>query len=213
MKTFRMLGMALVAIVMGLNLSSCSKDNPNGGDISNEKKLVKMVNPGEIFTFTYDNEGRLTSATLETEYGFGSHFIWGDDIIKVNNDYTLTLENGLVQNSSKGNTFTYNSSNRILKYSSNDAIWDKDKLMSVGNYTLTYGDCCKKGYFPLVPFMMFDYYKDPILLYLAHPEIVGMRTKQLPTGMNGRTLSYEFNKEGYISKVNMGGVEYTLTWE
>lgn len=36
--------MALVAIVMGVSLVSCSKnDNPDGGDFSNEKKLVKEV--------------------------------------------------------------------------------------------------------------------------------------------------------------------------
>lgn len=172
-----------------------------------------MVNPGETFTLTYDSEGRLTSATLETEYGFDSQFIWGDDIIKVDNDYNLTLGNGLVHSSSKVNTFTYNSSNRIIKYGSTNAIWDKDKLMSVDDYTLSYGDVCKNGYSPLVPFMMCDYYKDPILLYLAHPEIVGMRTKQLPTSMNGRTLSYEFDKDGNITKIDFGGMGYTLTWE
>lgn len=219
MKTLRMFGMAMVAIVMGVSLASCSKDeNPeNNGDFSNEKKLVKMVNSSETFTFTYDSEGRLSKATL-AEMWNGElmegewQLVWGDDAIKID-DCTLTIKNGLVQSSSKGETFAYNSSNRIIKYDSSTAIWDNDKLVSAGDFTLTYGESCKKGYFPLIPFMIGDYYQGSAILYFAHPEIAGMRTKQLPTGMNGRTLSYEFDKDGYITKIDLGGLGYTLTWE
>ena len=44
MKTLRMIGMAMMAVLMGVGFASCSKENPDGNeDFSNEKKLVKIV--------------------------------------------------------------------------------------------------------------------------------------------------------------------------
>ena len=74
------------------------------------------------------------------------------------------------------------------------------------------------------------------LLFMAHPEIAGMRTTQLPTSItwthtddySGKTdsetstMEYEFDKEGYISKIigketdSDGSTDtyiYTLTWQ
>lgn len=219
-----MFGMAMFAIVMGVSLSSCNKDdNPDdGGVVVEGKKLVKLTNPQETFTFNYDDEGRLIAAAFTEEWngqtrGTDWQYVWGDDAIRVDEDYTLTLKDGLVQSSSKGDTFTYNNSNRITKCGAITAIWDNNKLVSVSdggdNYTLTYGESCKKGYFPLVPFMM-CHYNSALPLFIANPEIVGMRTNQLPTDINGMKLTYEFDKEGYISKINVGEQgAYILTWK
>ena len=46
---------------------------------------------------------------------------------------------------------------------------------------------------------------------MAHPELFGLRTKQLPATASGGvysqtlTFEYEFDKEGYISRI-LGGV-------
>ena len=87
--------------------------------------------------------------------------------------------------------------------------------------TYTYGNVsCEKGYYPL-------FSEEPI--ERVHPEIFGIRTKQLPISSknvfrgNNRendyseTYTYEFNAEGYISKINVrqndgGTYSYTLTW-
>ena len=127
-------------------------------------------------------------------------------------------------------TYYYNSSNRLIKaafthhlgYTVN-AVWDKDKLVSVDtNDTyeaiLTYGETCKKGYFPLIS----DVIGLGDVLFMVHPEIAGMRTNQLPNTYSPDdeeiSMTYEYDKEGYISKiklkVNDGNTDtYTLTWK
>lgn len=263
MKTFRLIGAALLAVLMCANFASCSKDddaattdgggNDEGGNQEvtvSEKKLVKMVSNEETYTFSYDGEGRLSSATYNDSDGDieNSKFIWGDDAVVVKYEYedgngdnhteTYTLKNGLVQSWSADyhnghhteGTYYYNSSNRLIKaafthhlgYTVN-AVWDKDKLVSVDtNDTyeaiLTYGETCKKGYFPLIS----DVIGLGDVLFMAHPEIVGMRTNQLPNTYlpddEEISMTYEYDKEGYISKIklkdNDGNTDtYTLTWK
>ena len=208
------------------------------------------------YTFSYDNEGRLSSAIETYSYDNGNgkseskysyKLIWGDDAVVVKyekesgdytNTYTYTLKDGLVQNyitDSNNGTYYYNSSNSLIKaeftgkgYTIN-AVWNKDKLVSVrhsyANYgsgtpsILTYGESCKKGYFPLIS----DIIGCEDVLFMAHPEIAGMRTNQLPNTYSYAddeefSLTYEYDKEGYISKIKMKNEDgesetYTLTWK
>ena len=263
MKTFRLISAALLAVLMCANFASCSKDddgantdgggNDEGGNQEvtvSEKKLVKMVSNEETYTFSYDDEGRLNSATDTDDDGdkYSYKFVWGDDAVVVKYEYedggthtkTYTLKNGLVQSyvdddNDKG-TYSYNSSNRLIKAAFTDhygytvnAVWDKDKLVSVnisdeyGSYTpsiLTYGETtCKKGYFPLISNII----ELGAVLFMAHPEIAGMRTNQLPNTYlyeddEEFSLTYEYDKEGYISKIKMKNEDgdsdtYTLTWK
>lgn len=229
MKTLRMFGMALVAIIMGVSLSSCNKDeNPeNDGDFSNEKKLVKEVweEDGATTTYSYsyiyDDKGRLVKSTGTGMWN--REYIWGDDAI-MSSGKTYTIENGLIQTYG-GMTFTYNKSDKLIKIEENmftTAIWDGDRLVAVDeDITLTYsGESCKKGFY--LPYCII--LEEPLLS--AHPELFGMRSKQLPKTISGRdwteTYSYEFNEEGYVSKVtilykNSKNVSYTDTvtyiWE
>ena len=57
-----------------------------------------------------------------------------------------------------------------------------------------------------------------MLLFMDNPDVAGMRTKQLPTAIYGIPTTYEFNKEGYISKISLNRADgvalvYTRTWE
>jgi hypothetical protein len=178
-------------------------------------------------------------------------FIWGDDAVVVQYEYetasgynnsktyteTYTLKDGLVQDwmsDNQSGIYSYNSSNRLIKAEYNrkdwtiDAVWNKDKLVSVrtsdtyGHSTssiLTYGETtCKKGYFPLIS----DVIGLGDVLFIAHPEIVGIRTNQLPNTYSPDdeeiSMTYEYDKEGYISKIKMKNEDgdsdtYTLTWK
>ncbi len=205
------------------------------------------------YTFSYDNEGRLSSAIDTDDDGDKDSykFIWGDDAVVVKcehtggygsdytDTYTYTLKDGLVQSyvddDNDTGTYSYNSSNSLIKaeftskgYTIN-AVWNKDKLVSVrhsyANYgsgtpsILTYGETtCKKGYFPLIS----DIIGWEDMLFIAHPEIAGMRTNQLPNTYSPEdeefSLTYEYDKEGYISKIKMKNEDgdsetYTLTWK
>ena len=255
MKTFRLIGAALLAVLMCANFASCSKDDDantdTGGEdvVVGEKKLVKMVSNEETYTFSYDNEGRLSSAIETDDDGdkYSYKFVWGDDAVVVKYEYetafgynngktyteTYTLKDGLVQDWMSDNhsgIYSYNSSNRLIKAEFTHhlgyavyAVWDKDKLVSVNtNDTyeaiLTYGETCKKGYFPLIS----DVIGLGDVLFMAHPEIAGMRTNQLPNKYSPDdeeiSMTYEYDKEGYISKIklkdNDGNTDtYTLTWK
>lgn len=220
--------------------------NGNGdGDITTgSKKLTKIVSEDDgDYRFEYDNEGHLATAThiytydngvdIETETSV-YEFVWGDDAIRVKKgdyqNYTLTLSNGLVQ-SGDDKTYSYNNSNRFVKgvseYSTTTVIWDGDKMVNFeeeeqyGNnweVSLTYGETCKKGYMPMIPYFI-DFGCE--VLFMAHPEIVGMRTNQLPTTYKTEdgtiSMTYTLNKEGYVSemaaKLGSKSVTYKFTWE
>ena len=253
MKALRLVGVALLAVVMCVNFASCSEDDSLSkekiGVLKNEKRLVKMVETWEgesdlVWTFNYDNNGRLLKATLGKSETYD--ITWEDNKImcKVNNDYmrTLTLIDGLVQEVAPYNAIhTYNSANRLIDVEDIDgygitAMWEKDKLVSFSGYevrrtkksdnTLTYETSCKKGYSPYIALLMRDM-GQCVGLFMAHPELAGIRTTQLPASRTftdnksndsfTETYTYEFDKDGYISKINLKQERYTgscvLIWE
>ena len=73
MKTFRLVGMAILAMIMCVNFVSCKDDEPDGGENGNlkEKKLVKIEEQysdyTESYTYKYDKDNRLSS--LLYKYG------------------------------------------------------------------------------------------------------------------------------------------------
>lgn len=251
--------MVLFAILMCVNFASCSSsdDDPTeepeeGGVVVSGKKLVKFVTDGgdwkETWKLKYDNKGRLIEATEKDEgsnEGSYSHqFAWGDDAIILKSGYNnknkiYTIKNGLLQSCDDGASYSYNQSNRIISLNHGGfnglatAIWNSDQLLAYSadgtDFTLSYEKNCNKGYSPLSPYLyIYDYIFEPLLL--AHPEMLGMRTTQLPTSVTKNddrynmtsTLTYEFDKEGYITKITEKETDsngatstctYTLTWE
>lgn len=203
-------------------------------------------------SFTYDDKGRLIEAEeryVNSDRFYKETIIWGDDAVKIstkqsyngnesNNSYTLHHVDGLVQNyqiNSNSYTTVYNQSNRLIKWGKDrdqtTIIWDGDKLVSatndaygyVNDYTFTYEKSCPKGYFPL--FGVLIDVGHSLYLFFAHPELLGLRTTQLPKSITSTyedydpyvdTFSYELDKEGYISKIittysDVGSL--ILTWE
>jgi hypothetical protein len=232
MKTFRFFGMALVAILLCANFISCSKDD-SGNSGKSEKKLVKISIEGEDFyQFSYNNSGRLVKAI--NCYYLNELYNWKNESIDCseNGKYTGTynLSYGLVTYYCRPdypsgyyyNYYSYSIDGRI----SDGIVWDGDKLISMSgwsDYDVTYtynGTTCKRGYYPL--FVEGS-------LYMAHPEIFGMKTNQLPASEKGiiswdktqtysTTYDYEFDNEGYITKIKStteDGSSYTLvlTWQ
>ena len=82
MKTFRLIGMALLAIVMCVNFTSCSDDEEepsknDDGVITNQKLLIelRMTNEDEvsITEYSYGSNGKLISATNTEQYDGSTH--------------------------------------------------------------------------------------------------------------------------------------------
>lgn len=234
MKFFRFFGMAVIAICLCTNFTACSKDDDaDGGGNTAEKRLTKIAIDEYVFyVFIYDNQGRLVEARSDV-YGSDT-YKWKDDAIdvyydgKYNSTYNLTY--GLVSNRYRPSEpsqyqyeyYTYNIEGRLV----DGLVWEGDKLISMvgwSDYEVTYtynNTTCKSGYYPLFV---------ENSLFMAHPEIFGMKTNQLPISCKGvpgghiqaeeftETYEYEFDAEGYISKIIVktgsgGTYSYTLTW-
>lgn len=135
MKTFRLIGMALLAVCV--SFASCSDDDEpsknDDGVITNQKQLmqIKMVDSETItWDFTYDSKGRLISINHAEKYNGRTerditNYIWGNNTIIAEDDNstrTYTLDNNLVKSindtddySGWSNAiFTYNSSNQLI---------------------------------------------------------------------------------------------------
>ncbi len=162
MKTFRLIGMALLAILGSMNFIACSSDDDeeliknDDGIIINQKRLIqtKIVGDGEsdISEYTYDNNGKLLSATETYLYSSGRKDIrtytitWGANKIIENSDgrdrssFACTFKNGLITHTSRSeginlrNTaFIYNSNKQLIKLDSGEHgytsyTWHGEKL-------------------------------------------------------------------------------------
>lgn len=213
------------------------------GIVTNQKRLmqIKMVDDYETITwdFTYDSKGRLISINHAERYDGKTdiditNITWGENIIKEvydNGDYfTYSLNDGLVRSCSEPKdrdySFAYNSSKQLTTYQANNRYesstktlnltWDNGKItkMDYNNEEvteITYGNQTCKGYFPLMVLMV----EDDFQLLLAHPELIGMRTTQLPIQTYSKDgyyettskLTYKLDKDGYLESCTENSTE------
>ena len=118
-------------------------------------------------------------------------------------------------------------------YSARNVTWEDDKMVTTQTIDLVssmvYGSPCSAGFFPL-NVMLVD--GGNYMLLIAHPELAGMRSKQLPKSLTWiyddeqtgqpveeiMSFTYELDSKGYISKIHIcystGELSsYTLTWK
>lgn len=228
MKTFRLIGMTLLAVCM--NFASCSSDDEESiknddGVITNQKLLVELRMTDEdgvsIIEYSYDSKGKLLSANRD---GREYTITWGaNKIIESGNRdaITYTLEDGLITHTSDSDggdlenaTFTYNANKQLIKlqYSENEYAaytWQGEKLTKMtwkfsdeDIYELSYSGNTCKGYLPIMVWNVDDL--RPLLE--ANPELVGMRCNQLPDKVYSKDedfestskYTYTFDKDGYV---------------
>ncbi len=145
MKTIKFIGMALFAILMCVNFTSCSKDDGptknDNGIITKGKRLTKLTcddsDEFESYIFNYDDNGKLIEV-IETKEGAPYcyySFIWNDDFVQeianyidgyYSYDMTYFVKEGIIKNSlgnssgpysntTYGDTLVYNSSNKLIR--------------------------------------------------------------------------------------------------
>ena len=217
MKTFRIIGMVLMAIVMGVSFVSC---NPDDKQEEPTKKLVKIRHINNETILKYDDQGHLNEYSYIYDLGeIGTYiytysFVWNENSIDITFDRngleqeksTLLLENGLASEI-VGNaitfdsTFKYNSSGRLIEHQNYLGTrlleWNDDKLITshsnrsaLGNNTFTYeNNYTTKGYNPIIPYLEKSEY-----LFVAHPELAGLATQKL---FNTRTNTFTLNDTTY----------------
>lgn len=254
MKTLRLFGMAIVAVMLAMPATSCDDDDDDDntqtettedGIVTGQKKLVKIVeyyenSYGEAGLDTtilrYDSKGRLIrgegddykpeGAGFVYDHAYLQTYTWTENSIAYHynedgytGDYTFVLSDNLVMEKAGGSytvTYQYDSDKRIALESEKDGSytdeyyysWDDDKLVRIyrlGAYDneLHYGGKTCKGYNPWLA----DWVSS---LAVAHPELFGCRTNQLPDYQIRRyedgeekrqEFSYTFYKDGYLESV------------
>lgn len=177
MKTIKFIGMALFAILMCVNFTSCSNDDLI---TTKGKKLTKIERNDWYGEYTYllnfDKKRRLIGVKeINNKKKTDSYYsyTWNNNtIIGCNNSYVCNIEKGLIKNINEINgeyneTFLYDDSKKIINYiweapeynesTSTPFIWENEKLTELylwyngncqTNYTFSYdGIFCKKGCF------------------------------------------------------------------
>ena len=248
MKTFRMIGIALFAVLMCVNFASCGNDDgeipsdPTGdsptNQPTNEKKLVQVMIYDdeealeEIIEFKYDENGNLIKA--DESGGETLNYIWesnnsvtckwdmeDEDFVKyslTNGKVTRIQTHELSYNPIIGEYdgyydyygyFDYDKDGHLKeiggeydgeKEPSYSYTWDNGNLTSFDSKRCFYDYKTYKGFFPL----FFDYvgFNKEEYIFMALPELVGIKTKNLPKmiidGSNTYTFEYEFNQDNYI---------------
>ena len=196
---------------------------------------MKMDEEGEdiTWTFSYDEKGKLTTIKgieIDSEFDhqgtFTRNLTWGDGIIFYKNGHdniTFTLSNGLITSAESEDgdltdaTFTYNSSKQLITFKDeqdydiyiNNYTWEDGKLTKITDedgdvIQLSYNNKTCKGYFPVIAFG--DDLVDDNEFFAAHPELIGMRTNQLPIKAYAKwgdeeeitEFSYTFTNDGYV---------------
>ena len=119
--------MAMLAVLLCVGNSSCSKEDDlggNGGVTSSSKKLTKIVKTrdnGDSYEaiLSYDDNGRLISCYEDGEI---YQFSWSDNTITRttgDNERTYSYIDGLIRQEQRENytlDYAYNSSKQIISY-------------------------------------------------------------------------------------------------
>ena len=223
MKKFRIIGMVLMAIIMGVNFTSCK---PNDKEEEPTKKLVKFCHGNRETILKYDDQGHFIeySEVMGLDSVFHTYtysYVWKENAIEITlsmdgvamEKSTLDIENGLASGISDNplvytSSFKYNSANRLIEstnFMGTQSIeWNDDKLTATNsnsiigpiNHSYTYDkNYTTKGYNPLIPYTI----SSTEMLFVAHPELAGLATQKL------------FNSENSISIMN--DKEYTFSYK
>lgn len=237
MKTFRLIGMATIAILMSVNFTACSSDDDeiikdDDGVITNEKKLVEMKETYKddtyVMTFSYDSKGKLVSIVQKDDNSnsYITNITWGENTVKESSDnesITYSINDGLVRTGSETDgsnySFVYNSSKQLTTYqygdkydtSTKNLTWENGKVSKIAYddelSEITYNNQTCKGYFPLMVLTVEDDFK----VMLAHPELVGMRTSQLPSQSYSKEVQKGEHYDEYFKETYKYETIYEVT--
>ena len=131
MKTSRLFGMTMIAILMGASLASCTKEGdetPQYNLVKNEKKVINLEYEDffnkSVYHMTYDNEGRLHESTCylgSEENILNRTYIWKNSEITGNGyGWPYKLNNGLIRKYGYSTQVTYDKDQHLSKTESTD---------------------------------------------------------------------------------------------
>ena len=137
MKTIRLLGLALTAIIISVNLSACGDDDsdspetPVDPQAKHITRVVQEEDDGDKieFIYSYDSQGRVTSLVeRETDnahdsstYTYTYDFTYGDNTVTITRGktyiYTYSMLNGRITSCKREYQYSSGTESRITSYS------------------------------------------------------------------------------------------------
>lgn len=212
-----MIGMAMFAILLSVGFSACSEDGPEAGGNSKEKKLVEAEVVGKVrYDITYDTTGEVSLVKrIKNSSTNNFYFVWAPNVIHdQRKDIYYHLNNNIVEKIERDYvtyTLNYNTNGHLESWEGISSAWgsvkstfkwDGDKLLEYDDIKYYYENKTCKGYFPLIAFPECVVVDDDSHLFLTNPELIGMKTNQLPVkqvrGNATIDYSYTFTADGYI---------------
>lgn len=206
MKIFRVVGIALLAVLFSGSFTSCGKDDPQYELIREGKKVVKVEieDPytNAVNRFIYDGQGRLKEVICESDSDNRDFkYIWGSNQINSSGDI-FHLKDGFISKLNGYSEVTYNSNKQPIEvggksdYSSYSTfVWGTNRLQRMSSYQRNQNIAMIQnalyfeyyepfvtcnGYNPIIPILLSkEFYNN--YLCVAHPELVNARTTILPT--------------------------------
>lgn len=220
--------MAMLAVLLCVGNSSCSKEDDLGGNgdvTSGSKKLTKIVQTyesgdSEEVIFSYDDNGRLISCYDED--GNIHQYSWSDNTItrtKGDDVRTYSYVDGLIRQEQRRNytlDYAYNSYKQIIalnwlnifsnKIDTKETYsWQNGKIAQISWEEHEQIHISKITYGSTTckghnPFMTMTMSNSQ--LFWVHPELIGVTYKQLPIKIvkdsRVKDISYTLDKDGYV---------------
>jgi len=169
MKNLKLVGLALVAMLLSVNFTSCKEDKDDDNEtqkvdeIKNQKKLkqILLYSDGEFISkmdFTYAENGNLASLKDSSAQNGKNvmSYDWATNLISMkykkyslssNLINTLKYDFSVYTDENEPDTFSasfsYNSSKKLVKYESESVIDNKTKSSVVDDYTWNNGQLTK----------------------------------------------------------------------
>lgn len=204
MKQFRLLGMALLALIMSVGFVACSSsdddDNNGGGSITSGKKLMSINYDAETINFVYGEDGKLDQTTYIDKYNerySGSiNYSWNGNTITATkkengrtNSYTIKLQDGKISSTNaidgyvEAITYSGNYIKEIEGYFSDKYTWENGNITKIDdNINITYytDKVNKHSSIIDVSVLNLDHASfDLNDLIMAHPNLVGTSNQNL----------------------------------
>ncbi|MCI5777587.1 MAG: hypothetical protein MR215_08255 [Bacteroidales bacterium] len=217
--------------------------------ITSQKKLVQFKAAQDddrysVIDFTYYLDSKLAVSRLSEVNSPAFHILpttysWAGAAILTSNydeEVAYLYADGVIVKSISdayvSTTYNYNSANRLQSAEVHDSHsrtvnfkWEDDRVVEVSDsqstVSFSYSGKVCKGYFPLTQFCACA----NEALFLAHPELICLRTAQLPDKMvnaNAQyTFSYSLDADGYVTSCTVAKTQdsttsettYSLSWQ
>lgn len=222
MKTIRKIGMALFAVLMSVNFASCSKDEDDPMNQSNnEKKLVRVMEYYDdkslacIYEFLYNKQEKVIETNYTSRDCYSdpwetktTKFIWNSNksitVIEDGVEGNVQLSNGRI-NELGAYSFSYNKDGKINKFEEkgdyfNSTIaytWQDGKLSLFDYQSGSFGYSNSIRYSNNQCKGFFPLFGKVVrlelhCLFIAHPELVGAKTNYLPSKISSDDISHTY---------------------